>query len=256
MVAGVAEVIRVQPQEEEALTNLSGLGEPGQRETTRAGLEHDYYLVKKQVGQAILWGWAIIALVMLMALGFWVRSDWRGCWQWVRAEWPWLTPPFVLWAVFPFGLGVYKMLGMVSDSSWPAPREAIPADQAMPKPEWPWKRDWEYEDEEPAPPQRTVRVEVITNGGKTRQYADLPDLRQLPAFARRVTSGKSFSHREAKACGIQRPQFEDLARTFRDKGWARWRNPANHKEGTELLVVGCHVLKDLATPSPTLLEVV
>ena len=235
---------------------FSGIGQPGQRETTRAGLETGYSLVVRQVKMMMIWGWGILFLLLAGASAFWVRGNAQGCWRWVRAEWPWLGVPFVIWGGAALALGIWRFAAEVADPTYPTPRVPAPEVQRD-GPRWPWIGEpLMYEDDEPAPPQRTVRVEVITNGGKTRQYADLPDLRQLPAFARRVTSGKSFSHREAKACSIQRPQFEDLARMFRDKGWAQWRNPANHKEGTELLVVGRHVLKDLAAPSPTLLEVV
>jgi len=233
--------------------SLRDLGQPGQRETTRAGLETGYSLVIRQVKAAILLGWLVIFLVLACVFVFSLKYKAVATYRWVGENWPYLTVPFVLWAFVPSGFGVWRFIAEIADPTYPTPRSPVPEIQRD-GPRWPWTSEPLYADDEPAPPQRTVRVEVITNGGKTRQYADLSDLRQLPAFARRVTSGQSFSHRTAKVCGIQRPQFEDLARTFRDKGWARWRNPANHKEGTELLAVGRHVLKDLATP--TLMEVV
>ena len=234
---------------------LEGISQPGQRETTRAGLETGYALVIRQVKAAILLGWLMIFLLLVGIFAFWAKSDSKAALYWIGEHWPWLFVPFILWAFVPGSFGVWRFIAEIADPTYPTPRSPVPEIQRD-GPRWPWLGEPLYEDDEPAPPQCTVRVEVITNGGKTRQYADLSDLRQLPAFARRVTSGQSFSHRTAKVCGIQRPQFEDLARTFRDKGWAQWRNQANHKEGTELLVVGRHVLKDLGAPSPTLLEVV
>ena len=231
---------------------FAGIGQPGQRETTRAGLEHDYYLVIKQVKMAIVWGWGIIFLLLAGVFAFWVRGDAAACWRWVRAEWPWLGAPYVLWAIYPLWLGIYKMTGMVSDSSWPAPREAIPADQAMPKPAWPWNRDWEDEDDEPAPPQRTVHVILDSNGGRTRQYADLPDVPGLPGFARATANGRAFTVRTAQAFDISRGDFETIRDTFLDRGWARWKG-GDKRQGIEVLVAGRSVLRHLA--APTLMEV-
>ena len=232
------------------MTNLSGLGEPGQRETTRAGLETGYSLVVRQVKMSVIWGWGIIFLLLAGVFAFWVRGDAASCWRWVRAQWPWLFAPFFAWGVLPMALGIWRFFAEVADPTYPTPRSPVPELQRD-GPRWPWTPEpLMYEDDEPAPPQRTVRVEVITNGGKTHQYGDVPDLPGLPMFARVVIGGKSFSHRTARMCSIKRPQFEDLARTFRDKGWAVWRDPHHTKQGTELLVVGRAVLKDLATPSP------
>ena len=67
------------------------IGEPGQRETTRAGLEHDYYLVIRQVKMAVIWGWGIIFLLMAGVFAFWVRSDARACWRCWRTLTFWST---------------------------------------------------------------------------------------------------------------------------------------------------------------------
>ena len=232
---------------------FSGIGEPGQRETTRAGLETGYSLVVRQVKAAILLGWLVIFLVLACIFVFALKYKAVATYQWVRDNWPYLTVPFVLWAFVPSGFGVWRFIAEIADPTYPTPRSPVPELQRD-GPRWPWTPEpLVYEDDEPVPPQRTVRVEVITNGGKTHQYGDVPDLPGLPMFARVVLGGKSFSHRTARMCSIKRPQFEDLARTFRDKGWAAWRDPSHTKQGTELLVVGRAVLKDLATP--TLMEV-
>jgi len=238
---------------------LEGISQPGERTETRAGLEHDYYLVKKQVGQAIQWGWAIIVLAMFAIFAFWASDDLRGWWAWMREEWKWLVGPFVLWAFVPLVFGIYKMLGMVSDSSWPAPRAAIPPGEPMPGPRWWWRRDWEYEDDEPVQAKRRIEIVLKSHNGRTVQYADLPDLPGLATFAKLVVGGESFAYRTANRCGISDGQFDDLASLFRSKRrpeWARWRNPDNKKLGTELLPAGEAVMERLAQDSPTLLEAV
>ncbi len=199
-----------------------------------------------------------ISTLCVYAVAFlvWGRADgWRVVWRGICEWWEILAIPFPLWwGLLGWQLVQWNYRPKMRNDSWPPPWEQVNVRDVglLTAANADDRREFdEVEEDEPAPPQRTVRVEVITNGGRTHQYADLPDLPGLPMFARVVTGGKSFSHRTARMCSIKRPQFEDLARTFRDKGWAVWRDPHHTKQGTELLVVGHRVLKDLAALSPT-----
>lgn len=116
----------------------------------------------------------------------------------------------------------------------------------------------------PAEPQRTVRalkVEAVDQAGQYRKMANLPDTLPFWEFARRVTQGAPFTEETATACGLsvdvaswREPDemgFRQIRDLFLDRGWARWKNPAHHQSGVELLAVGRHILRDYAaTPPP------
>ena len=238
---------------------FAGIGQPGQRETTRAGLETGYSLVVRQVKMMVLWGWAIIALLLLGVFAFWASADLRGWLRWVMAEWKWLLGPFILWGVSALSLGIWRFAAEVADPTYPTPRSPVPEIQRD-GPRWPWTPEpLMYEDDEPAQAKRRIEIVLKSHNGRTVQYADLPELPGLATFAKLVVGGESFAYRTANRCGISDGQFDDLASLFRSKRrpeWARWRNPDNKKLGTELLPAGEAVMERLAQDSPTLLEAV
>ena len=233
---------------------LSGLGEPGQRETTRAGLETGYSLVVRQVKMSVVWGWGIIFLLMAGVLAFWIRADATGCWRWLGAQWPWLFVSFIAWGVLPPALGIWRFFAEVADPTYPTPRAPIP-DLQRDGPRWPWTREPLMYEEAEKIAQRIVHIELDSNGGRTRQYADLPDVVGLAGFARATANGRPFTVRTAQAFGISRTDFEAIRDVFLDRGWARWKG-GDKRQGIEVLVAGRSVLRHLAAPSPTLLEVV
>ena len=235
--------------------SLRDLGQPGQRETTRAGLETGYSLVIRQVKAAILLGWLVIFLVLACVFVFSLKYKAVATYQWVRDNWPYLTVPFVLWAFVPSGFGVWRFIAEIADPTYPTPRVPTPEIQRD-GPRWPWLGEPLYADDaEPAPPQRRVEIVLKSNNGRTIQYADLPDLRGLPTFASLVLGGRSFSVRTAQGCGLTRAQFDQMRDTMLAKGWAEWKG-GDKRQGIEVTRQGKAVLRHLATPSPTLAEVV
>ena len=234
---------------------FSGIGQPGQRETTRAGLETGYSLVVRQVKAAILLGWLMIFLLLVGIFAFWAKSDSRAALHWIGEHWPWLFAPFIFWAFVPSSFGIWRFIAEITDPTYPTPRVPTPEVQRD-GPRWPWLGEPLYaDDDEPAPPQRRVEVVLKSNNGRTIQYADLPDLRGLPTFASLVLGGRSFSVRTAQGCGLTRAQFDQMRDTMLAKGWAEWKG-GDKRQGIEVTRQGKAVLRHLATPSPTLAEVV
>ena len=101
------------------------------------------------------------------------------------------------------------------------------------------------------PPARTLRVEVVSNGGKTEQYGDLPDTRAMWELACAVNRGESFSEATASECGLSVPVFRDIRDLFVDRAWAYWRNPDHPQQGVELLGRGRTMLQKLAEQPPS-----
>jgi len=101
------------------------------------------------------------------------------------------------------------------------------------------------------PPTRTLRVEVVSNAGKTEQYAEIPDTRAMWELACAVGRGESFSESTASECGLSVPLFREVRDLFVERAWAYWRNPDHPQQGVELLGRGRTMLQKLAdSPAP------
>ncbi|GAB4440011.1 MAG: hypothetical protein Kow0031_21940 [Anaerolineae bacterium] len=100
------------------------------------------------------------------------------------------------------------------------------------------------------PPSYGVRTELKTTDGW--QFDNLPG--QPPAlhkFATAISSGESFTERNATAAGLSQPEWNALRDKFVANNWAYWRNPQRPQVGVELLRAGRAVLRSIAaTPPP------
>jgi len=107
-----------------------------------------------------------------------------------------------------------------------------------------------------APPQQTVRVEVVwvNESGKTLQmiWSDWPmSAEQVPLFARAILDGQTTESEWSSGRFLSRPQFCQMRGILMDAGWARWRNAEARNQGWELTAKGRALFTELATlPHP------
>jgi hypothetical protein len=101
----------------------------------------------------------------------------------------------------------------------------------------------------PAEPQRITHVITgeMKTGTKTTRIEFEADPEAVAKFSRKVTMFNSgFSEKTAQKCGITQPQWEGMRDQFIGREWAKWKNPAWHRAGVDLLPDGIAWLKKAA----------
>ena len=117
----------------------------------------------------------------------------------------------------------------------------------------------EYQRAEPAPVAaeqppaqvKRVRLEIVDDAGKRRQYADLPiEVDALTATARAIQAGRAFSVASLTGRGqpLSRSQFCTLRDWMisNDNQYAAWVDPANRQAGVKFTRRGKALLRALA----------
>lgn len=205
----------------------------------------------------LLWtGWkaALVLAVLAPLMGILIWSDggdWRQAWLYLR----WLLIPYS-WPVMGFALLLALVMGK---------------EMLFPSLEWVFKpvsleelREvgliglWlpgliGKEVEEPLP-ERTVRVEVASNGegrGRQERYAFLDDSPEARAFYAAVKRGESFALRTARKHGLSRKSFDRLRDIFFARGWAEWYDDRHHEQGVRVLDEGSEVIEHLVLADTT-----
>lgn len=204
-----------------------------------------------------------VLLIFLVAWGF------LG-WEFLLTFWPmrmhlpyvWVlfTTLISLIAKFAFGHMFWASWSEMVDPNGPtAPRMATPRDKTIS----PFSRETFGGKQLPDevllshPVSRTVKVEISSNNGRTKEYfVGIPDTLAWKSFARSVVGKPSnFTESEAKAHKVKLDDTLDGQgeiiqfgmRTIRSRliarGFARWKNPQVHERGLIMLKKGLAVLR-------------
>lgn len=110
-------------------------------------------------------------------------------------------------------------------------------------------------DPEPEPA-HSLRIDLtqIEDGGRTREFIDLPSPEKLPLLASGLLNGRQFSLTTWTGKGqlFSRAEFETLRAELLRRGLAMWNNPDAPAQGITLTGPGRAIFRRLAGLPPTL----
>lgn len=96
-----------------------------------------------------------------------------------------------------------------------------------------------------ASPQKVIKAEVTTNGGRTTSRYDIPEEEQLIHFLEAIYKGGDLSEARwtPQANGFSRSGYWKHIGTLIQSGVLRWKNDQAHAQGVELAPEGKSILE-------------
>lgn len=232
---------------------VSGLGQPGQRETTHVGVSSEVRLpFQVFIRSCIVTNVMIVSAYVIVAMPwikfFGVQRLMRFWAEWWPGLW---MPPMAAVIYHGYVLLWYRYLPEQKNRNWPPPYEAVSVLEAglltvnnadMPK--------LNYDEIEPQAKTRTLKVMQSERSGKKQRLADVPDLPGLPVLARALAGGVSPSERNANKYGhYSRREWLAFRTVCLSRGWMAWKN-GHTRTGLYCTHAGLAVMRHVAKLKP------
>lgn len=227
---------------------------PGQRETTRidtaSEVKQPFQVFVRSCVVSIVMIWAAYAIIAMPWIKF---GGWRPFFRFWAEWWPGLgVLPMVAVIYHGYVLLRFRYVPEQMNRNWPPPYEAVSVLDAglltVDNAETPRLN---YDEPEPRPQPRTLKVTVKEDDGAKQRLADIPDLPGLPALAKALVSGKTPTERHAnKYGGYSRREWIALRDLCLARQWMAWKNGVR-KQGLHCTRTGLAVMRYVAKLPPT-----